>query len=324
MEQILKTQIATGAAEYAKLNGLSNNDVAKATGVNAGYISNIFRNQFTVEVNDKPTPIGDTQFYKLAEWAGIAVKKEYWQFVQTLQSKETLGILLDSKKDTRAFIIVNDTGLGKTTAINVFTNKYPQHTYKVTVGYSYKLEDIINELSNKIGIDVYATDKRLGRNSINSRLAKITAKLIEIKHAGGNPVIILDEAENLKVAVLQTIKELYDAIIDYCSIVLIGTEQILESMLNTRTRNRRAVPQLYRRFKAGIRIITPLNKARDFAPFYEFAGVDKTTQKMINGLAENYGELHDYLEPVLRHADEKQQPLTADLFRLYHNIQTAI
>jgi hypothetical protein len=34
----------------------------------------------------------------------------------------------------------------------------------------------------------------------------------------------------------------------------------------------------------------------------------------------NYGELHDYLEPVLREADETEQPVTEALFRTYHNL----
>lgn len=321
MQIELKQQIATEAAEYAKAHKLSNNDVAKATGVNTGYISNIFRGQFSNEVSGKDVPIGDTHFYKLAHWAGVAVKKQYWKIMQTLQFKEILAVLLDSKKHPRAFMIINDTGAGKTTAINVFTNKMPQHTYRITVGDSYKIEDIVSELAEKIGVDKSQFTKHMRYFGLKNRIDLITDKLIEIKHSGGQPVIILDEAENLKPNVLRTVKELYDAIIEHCSIVLIGTEQILEAMLNKRNRNRIAVPQIYRRFKAGTRVITPINKARDFTPFYNEYGMNKTFGELVNVLADNYGELHDYLEPVMRYADVNGQKFTMELFKMYHNIQ---
>lgn len=315
-----KKLIAAGAVKYALEQELSNNEVAKQSGVNAAYISNIFRNTFFVEGKGEPTPIGNAQFLKLADWAGITIEKQYWKILQTIQHKEILATLNQAKQNPRAFLIINDTGAGKTTAIDVFTKVKAKHTYRITVGDSYKIEDIVNELGAKVGVDQTQFNKRMRVFGLKNRLDNISDRLMDIRHNGGFPVIILDEAENLKPNVLRTIKELYDAIIKNCSIVMIGTEQIVESMLNKRNRNRIAVPQVYRRFKAGIRHVSPINKSRDFAPFYKAFGIDEKFGELLNTLADNYGELHDYLEPVLRYADENGKPFTMELFKLYHNI----
>ena len=325
MKEQLKKDIAIGVALYAKKNGLSNNDVAKAADVNSGYINNILRHIFTVEINGKPTEIGDTHFYKLAAFAGIAVKKEYWKLQYTIQFKEMISALEDAKKYPSALMIINDTGLGKSKAIDVFCKNVPQNTYRITVGDSYKLEDLITELCFKIGVEVAPLAKgRIQAYSLKLRLDKLADKLIEIKNAGGSPLIILDEAENLKPQVLKTIKEIYDAIISHCSIVLIGTDQILDSMLNRRNKNRQAIPQLYRRFKAGIREITPLNKARDYKIFFDNYNIDPSFQILIKERCDNYGELHDFLEPVLRYADENGKTFSEDLFRRYHKLFKAV
>jgi hypothetical protein len=82
--------------------------------------------------------------------------------------------------------------------------------------------------------------------------------------------------------------------------------------------NKNGAPQFYRRIKAGIKHI-PSDK--NFKPFFEKMNVDdKGLRKLLNERCNNYGELHDYLEPVLKEADVKGQPVTESFFRLYHNM----
>src|SRR6202034_2702109 len=102
----------------------------------------IFRKKFTVDVSGISSPIGDTHFYKIAAFARVEVKKEYWKIIKTRQYKEMLAILLDAKKYPKAFMILNDTGLGKSKAVDIFCNNIPQNTYRITVGDSYLLEDL--------------------------------------------------------------------------------------------------------------------------------------------------------------------------------------
>lgn len=241
-----------------------------------------------------------------------------WQVLATRQSKEILTELIEAKESQKALLLISNTGLGKSHTIKLFKKQNPAHTYVITVGNSYKLHDVVNEIVSILGIsDRYNSRTHHVREKLNS----IAEKLQYIQAQGGAPMIILDEAENLMPATLKMLKELYDAVIEYCSVVLIGTEQILDSMLNRKHKNRQSVPQLWRRFKAGTRYISALNKQRDFKQFFDlYIPGDAALQALLIELCENYGELHDYLEPALRRADKKQQPLTEELFRLVHKL----
>jgi DNA transposition AAA+ family ATPase len=242
-----------------------------------------------------------------------------WPNLPTLQSKEIISALADAKENQKAVMIISDTGLGKTNCIKMFKEKSPNNTFVVTVGDSYKLEDVINEIGAMVGVEFPKYGPRI--SVFRMKLQLISEKLIDISNAGGNPVLILDEAENLKPSVLKTIKELYDAVIDYCGIVMIGTEQLLDSILNRKQKNRISIPQLYRRFKAGTRYISKFNKARDMKLFFEaYVPDDAGIQSLLIQHCDNYGELHDFLHPVIDYAAKKQKPLTETLFRLYHNI----
>lgn len=242
-----------------------------------------------------------------------------WKDVETIQLKEILHYLQDAKKHRKALLLVNNTGMGKSHVSKLFYKTIPDHTYVITVGYSYKLIDVLNELCKLLGVQLLEAKAHV--QNVRIKLEAIAAKLHDIRRKGGKPVIILDEAENLLPAVLKMIKELYDAIIRDCSIVLIGTEQILDSILNRKNKNRQSVPQLWRRFKAGTKYIIPLNKARDFKAFFEMHIPQlPDLQDLLLELCDNYGELHDYLHPVLCYCAEKQTAISVKLFCRYHNI----
>jgi DNA transposition AAA+ family ATPase len=239
-----------------------------------------------------------------------------WSYMGTLQAKEILSELFDAKENRRAKLLIAPTGLGKTRTIEEFVEKSPKHTYLVTVGDSYKLVDVADEILIQIGVASYNTNTR-----IREKLWIIAAHMKEISAEGGKPVIIIDEAENLKPNTLRMMKELYDAIIKHCSMVMIGTEQIFDTIFNRRKRNRQGVPQLWRRFKAGTREISLISKARDFRPFFQrYIADEKGLQDLLLQICENYGELHDYLDPVLAHCSKQGKPLDEELFRLYHKI----
>ena len=238
-----------------------------------------------------------------------------WQDVQTLQSKEILAELSDAKNNKTAKLIISDTGLGKTNTIKLFKKLQSVGTFVITVGDSYKLGDVQDAILEQLEVNTYRSG-----TTVRAKMQLIVDKLRELSESQ-KCMIIIDEAENLKPNSLRMMKELYDHIIDYSSLVLIGTEQILETIHNRRRRNRTGVPQLWRRFKAGTRYVSNLKKDRDFAPFFKLYIPDATgLQKLLIQYAENYGELHDYLEPVLRFAAAKSQPVTEELFRIIHKI----
>lgn len=245
--------------------------------------------------------------------------KDYngWKDLQTRQSKEILSELVEAKEQQKALLLIANTGLGKTNSIKIFVSKMQKHTWCITVGDSYKLIDVVDAILDAMGIEY----REIKHAFVKRKLELITSYLKELQSNNNTPMIILDEAENLKPSVLKMIKELYDAVHEYSSIVLIGTEQILDSILNRKHKNRQSVPQLWRRFKAGTRYISILNKAKDFKPFFDMYLPGETgLQGLLISLCENYGELHDYLDPALRYSAKTNKPLTEEMFRLLHKI----
>lgn len=246
-------------------------------------------------------------------------KASAWQHQNTPQFKEIIYMLESCKKQGTTAMIIGSTGIGKTYAIDKFCNQNQKHTYRITISSLYKLVDIVNELTEKIGIDAPQINT-MQVKSFKYRMDKIVAELIAINENGGFPIIIFDEAENMEMAVLKMLKALYDALKDHCAIVLIGTEQLDNKMLNLTKRNRDGIPQLYRRFKAGRRELKKIKPA-DYSRFFEAHNIaDKNLQLLLAQLCTNYGELHDYLEPVLREAKQRGKQVDENIFRLFHNL----
>jgi hypothetical protein len=110
--------------------------------------------------------------------------------------------------------------------------------------------------------------------------------------------------------------------IDYCSIVLIGTEQILDTIFNKR-KNNQSVPQLWRRFKAGTRVLLRLTKPGTSHHFTISTFLVQRICRILNELCENYGELHDYLEPFLRWSSETSKPVNEQISGSFIKYQRA-
>ena len=79
------------------------------------------------------------------------------------------------------------------------------------------------------------------------------------------------------------------------------------------------MPLFFRRFKAGIRHVRPID--RTFARFLEGRGYSKDLMKLLRLNADNYGELADYLEPSIREADRRGEPLTKEFFESMFYLQ---
>ena len=93
MHEELKLQIIAAANEFIKEKALSQADVARLSGINAGYLSTMLRGQLVTTVNNKPVEIAERWFYQLAEWAQLPIHKQYWEPLETKQFTEVLACL---------------------------------------------------------------------------------------------------------------------------------------------------------------------------------------------------------------------------------------
>ena len=153
--------------------------------------------------------------------------------------------------------------------------------------------------------------------SVSYRIDRISVELSRIADNGNLPILVFDEAEYLSVRGLLSIKTIYDYLKGICAIVMIGTDDILNKL--EKTKRKEGMPQFIRRFKAGIRHVRPID--RTFARFFEGRGYGKDLMKLLRMNADNYGELADYLEPAIREADRRGEPLAKEFFESMFYLQ---
>lgn len=306
MDQLMKENIVTALKAYADENGLSQGQLEQATGVNISYINALLNGDFVIG----KTVIGDSHFKKIAKAINFQVERVFWKHEDTPQYLQLYAELMDAKVSGRVRVLVGKTRHGKTYTVDRFVKKAPKETYRITVSSLYNLKDIINEICYLLGLDA--------SGSKVSRLKRIAKSLNDKKMKGGKPILIIDEAENMTVPVLRMFKALYDVIKDSCSIAFVGTPEFLSKLEQMKGKTE-GLEQFYCRVKAGIRWIKDINKRTDFESFLDLVE-DRDLRVLLGNIADNYGELNDYLEYSLQEADRMGKPLTERLFRNLNNI----
>lgn len=311
MTDDLKQKIATACESYITEKGISRNELARISGVNPAYISAIMSGEYNYK-NSRTgvlSPIADRWFTLLANAVGYKLQKEYWPFVKTQQFVEIIAELEDAKACAYTRALIGETGCGKTYTIERFRAANPIGCYVVKCHKYYTLRDIVDKIMDAVGINE--------PGNISKKLDRINIELWRMYRCGQHPIIILDEAENLTLSAIQMLKALYDFLKNACAIVLIGTNQLVKTLNRMRELDKPGAPQFYRRIKAGIRNITPCDPL--FSAFLESIE-DKGLKKLLINTCDNYGELSDYLTPVLREADRVNRPLTESLFRIVNKL----
>ncbi len=311
MTQEEKQSIVKAALAYMEDKGISQNELARLTGVNASYLSGMLKGVFTF-VNSRTkeeSPIADKWFQAIADRIGHKVKKEYWPLVKTEQFIDIVKELTEAKESPTTRIIVGETGCGKTYTINRFQQAYPMGTYIVTCNISDKLSDLIRKIQRVMNVSFDGT--------ISHKIDRISIELSRLSDNGQQPVLIFDEAEFLSVPGLLNIKTIYDELKNDVSIVLIGTEDILNKL--ERLKNKAGMPQFIRRFKAGIRHVRPID--RTFSKFFEGKGLPNDLIRLIRMNADEYGTLADFMEPAIREADRRGEALTKEFFESMFYLQ---
>ena len=309
-----KQQIVKAAKEYAAEHGLSQNDLARNAGVSAKYVSDMFNGKthtMADSATGKTVEIADKYWQKLADYVGFTLKKEYWKTVVTPQMERILVSLQVAKEVGGTNLIIGETGCGKSYVCDLFRRKYPADTYIVTVSQTDNITDLIEKIITALKINVEART-RTGR--LNAAI-----RHLEEKRANGlEPQIIFDESEYMKQAALCAMKSLYDHLNKSCSVVLVGTDQLLTNIETLKRRNKNGIPQFWRRVKFGVRRLEPID--RSFPGFLD----DITNRELVRFLRENcdnYGELHDVLVPAMREADITGEPLTVDFIKTVLDIR---
>lgn len=300
-----KLNLVAALEAFMEEHNINQTDVAKGAGVNASYLINIRKGDFTVRVGEKTIAIADKYFLRLAAFIGFETEKKYWETKATAQLKEMLATMSDAKLNAETAVITGETGCGKTFTAEIFRKKFPTDVYVVTVSSSDNLGDLLDKTLEALRIEAF-------RRSKSAKLRQIAAHMRYLTEKGHEPTLIFDESEYMKQPALCAMKELYEALKKWCAIVLIGTEQLTQNIEKLRKRDKAGIPQFYRRIKFRIRRLPAIDRK-----FNEFLGdVEPNLKRWLRANCDNYGELHDVLVPALREADRTNSELNEDFVKM--------
>lgn len=307
-----KKHIADAARQYMTSKGMSQAALARYCDVNPSYMSNILSGVFEYRASgDKMVAIADKYFDNIARKTGLSLVAAYWRTVETPQFVEMLAALEDAKYSGLSKMIIGETGCGKTYTADKFKEVNPMNTFRVTVSSVHKIKDVIEDLAEELDV------KLVVRKS--ARLRLITNELKKLSAEGRKPLVIIDEAENLTHGMIGLCKGIYDVIREYCGFVIIGTPELINKLDTLERYQKEGIAQFRRRFKAGTVYLPKIDRKRDFEAFLEDVE-DMELRTLLRGLCNNYGELHDFLEPALRSAAEDGVILSDKYFRTMYKI----
>ena len=259
----------------------------------------------------KTVEIADKYYHKLADYVGLTLKKEYWQTVVTPQMQRILVSLQVAKENGETNIIIGETGSGKSYVCDLFRRKYPADTYIVTMSQTDNIGDIIEKVITALKINVSAKTR-------SGKISEIIHYLADRRADGQQPQIIFDESEYMKQPALCAMKSFYDNLNSVCSIILVGTDQLMRHLEQMKRKNKDGIPQFYRRVKFGVRRLEPID--RRFPGFLDDIN-DKEIVRFLMENCDNYGELHDVLVPAKREADITGEPLSVEFIKTVLNIR---
>lgn len=300
-----KTNVIKALEAYMDLHNLSQSDVAKKAGVNASYLIQMRKYIFSIKVGGKDVEIASKYFRRVADCVGFKTEKEYFPTRETDQLKEIIAELSDAKANGEVAVLIGETGCGKTFSFDLFKSRYPNEVFSVKVGSSDNLSDLIDKVMEALQIEAVKRTK-------SARLRQITTHLKGLAEKGFEPVLAFDEAEYMKQPALCSFKELFDYLNEWCSLVLIGVHQLVENIEKLRKRNKPGIPQLYRRIKFRIRILSPIDKR--YEAFLK--GIEPNLKKWIQRNCDNYGEVRDVLVPAMREAERTNSELNEEFVKM--------
>ena len=306
MENSIKDRIMSAAEEYLQANGMTAAELCRRAGISPSYYSVAASGKYTYQ----NTEIRDAFFHKLADVIGQHPDTTYWQHADTAQYIQMTNTLAEARQRCESRMILGETGCGKTYAIDRFCVKNPIGVYRITVNDCDTLRDVLAELVKLLRIDTKAKN--------GSLLRVICEALRERAMRGEQPILIFDEVENLKRTGIKAIKAVYDGVRHVVPVVLVGTPEFGVALQNLKNKGVKGMAQFIRRFKAGQTALAPIDR-RYLAFMAQIK--DEELRQLLSRIADNYGELHDYMERAVREAEELGEPLNVEIFREMYNIK---
>jgi len=305
-----KQEISQELNRYMADSDLSIADLSEFSGVNKSYLQQILQGK---KEYYNGAEISDIHFIRLAQVLDIDLDSQYWKKQNTAQFKEMFYRLSEAKKMPIRGMIIGETGCGKSFTLARFKKMNPKKTFVITLSGQHRVADLLKDVCRVIRAEY--------RTSNTACIRNIAARISNIADMNNIVLLAFDEAENATVGVLRAIKTLYDAVRDYCSILMVGTSQLESRLTMLEKKNSTGIPQFCSRFRTATVYLEPIEKinkqTKDYETFSEFFDdiPDLSLQALLRDLCKDYRMLNDYLVPAKKKAEELKTPLTCEFFK---------
>ena len=258
--------------------GESQANLSRRVGASSSNVSQIQKTQGDGAALDA-LKIQSSYWRKL--WGELRLGKEIFHTQPYINGLTALG---KAKERKFAMILEGVTGIGKSTLAKDFAAKSPDGTWVVVCRASFTAKQFLREVAKVVGAKLRGSDADIEDD---------IARVISLKE---NPVLIIDEAENLKPRTYDTLKTLYDKLEFKAGIVLCAmsgfADELKRRAEHSEQRNdlRVAYQQVARRFRR-VEQMGDKSKA-DFKTIC--AAYDITDMAIVSSLynsCANYGDL---------------------------------
>ncbi len=294
----------------------SRNKLAKETKVNPAYIDAMITGLASGKFVFNNTVIKDEYFNRIAKLIGVELDNKYWRTFETEQYLEVENNFMEAKSGTSVKAIIGSTGTGKTYAVQRMKDKYPLATFIITCANDFNLRDFIRYVAVEVGVPV-------GDNMSQSHIRReIENKLKMWYDHDLKPILIFDEAENLKLPAWGRIKALYDNLKGLCSFMVLGTPNWYRRIKNLSDTEKGIAPQIFSRFLSGNKT-TFLGEVdhESVADICHEIGI--TNQYVINRIsrtASNYRDVNDTIVSLQRAAEREGCEINMELYKKEYKI----
>lgn len=220
--------------------GNSAAELSKRSTVNAGYISSIRNRKWDDHAG---TPVPEWVFRKIGSTLQVNSN-----IVHLNNYLNIFGFLQECRENSEARIVDGAPGTGKSYTCKQYTLRHAQTTFMVTCAGDLNEKRFMIEMAKAVCGNIYSHNQWVLMNRPGLR-REVTIKLANIS----NPLLIIDEAENLQDGSYGAIKAIYDELEGRCGFVLVGANDYIRTLEKKSSKwyDRSCVPQVYSRFRAN-------------------------------------------------------------------------
>jgi len=197
LAQKLKTKIAD--------RQLSQSKAAKLTGVSSANLSHIVNDRWHDKV------ISNNIWQKISRWVEYEQNGTSWHIVETPNYRRIYNMCRDAQESRVMLAISAKHGTGKTVALRSYQDKHPQESFYIECKKHWSCKRFLNQLRKSLGMDQDA-------RTIDEMFDDI------VEHLGRKqyPLLIIDEADELKEEAFGFIKSLYNELEGVCGFIICG------------------------------------------------------------------------------------------------------